>query len=277
MSYKTVLAHWDDTDAPRASLEQAGQIARAWDAHLTIYAFGLEPDIAAYSYGAPGVAVVAQESERARADAAEKRAAAEAWLAASGLRGEVRATRAPLGLLGEAMGRAAMRADLVVCAQPYEGEREEIRVRALEGALFQAAAPVLVVPPSTAKAAFPRVMVAWDRSIEALHALRGALGFLKAAEAVELVLVDPTAESADDEPGAEIAVMLSRHGVPVTVAQVPSVGKRVGEVLRSRALETGADLLVMGAYGHSRLREALIGGPTREILEHVPVPVLMAH
>jgi len=278
MAYKTILAHWCDDEAPARNVGVAARLAAQTDGHLTLIGFGIEPNIAAYAYGAPGAGVIAAQTEAAREQALGLKRAAEAWLSAEGIAGDMHAAISSIDGLSHAMSGHARYCDLVVMEEPYASPRDEVSVRVLEGALFDGSAPVLVCPKGVEGTPGRRVTIAWDRSVEALHAVRGAMPFLTGAEAVELTLIDPEpGETGEDDPGADMALVLARHGVPVTVAQVPSAGMSTGDALRKRVMETGSDLLVMGAYSHSRLREALLGGATRDMLEAAPVPVLMAH
>jgi nucleotide-binding universal stress UspA family protein len=121
-------------------------------------------------------------------------------------------------------------------------------------------------------------MVAWDSRIEASNAVSHALSLLAAADDVHVVLVDPLeGESGQGaEPGADLAAYLARHGVKVTVDRVSRQGRTVAATLRQHAIDTSADLLVMGGYGHSRLRERIFGGVTRTMIDELPLPVLMA-
>ena len=156
---------------------------------------------------------------------------------------------------------------------------ETLKDKAIEGALFSSGRPALVVPAGTFPTLKPkRVMVAWDARLEAARAVREAIEILAAADDVRIVLVDPKADEADHgaEPGADVAAYLARHGVKVTVDRLPSQGMTVAEILRRHARDAGAELLVMGAYGHSRLRERIFGGTTRSMLEETTVPVFMA-
>jgi nucleotide-binding universal stress UspA family protein len=121
-------------------------------------------------------------------------------------------------------------------------------------------------------------MVAWDSSLEAARAVREALDMLVAADDVRLVLVDPVAGESGQgaEPGADAAAYLARHGVKVAVDRLPSSGQSVAAVLSRHAADMDAELMVMGAYGHSRLRERIFGGVTRSILDEPPLPIFMA-
>ena len=278
MAYKTILAHWVDETAPEQACALAARLAGRFDGHVTAIAFGIEPNIAAYGYGAPGVGVVAGQTEEARDSALAMKKAAEAWIAHLGISGDVHTVLTTIDGLSHAMASHARYADLVVVEEPYASPRDEVSVRVVEGAIFEGSAPVLVCPKTFSEDAGRTILVAWDRSLEALHAIRGALPLLKRAERVELTLIDPDpGETGEADPGADMALVLSRHGVPVEVAQVPSAGLSIPDALRRRVMEIGADMMVMGGYSHSRLREALIGGATRDMLEAAPVPVLMAH
>ena len=149
----------------------------------------------------------------------------------------------------------------------------------LEASLFEGGAPVLVLPQGSVavEGLGKRILVAWNQSDEALHAIRRALPVLKAAEAVEIAVVDPSPYSPEgSDPGGKLCQMLTRHGVKAEIAVLAKTLPTVTEVLTRRAAETGADMLVMGAYSKSRLREAIMGGATRHMLERANLPVLMA-
>jgi nucleotide-binding universal stress UspA family protein len=151
------------------------------------------------------------------------------------------------------------------------------RARASEGALFYSARAVLLVPRRQSVTLLPkRVVLAWNSSLESTRAAREALDMMKNAEGVNVVLVDPVASRWNGhEPGADVAAYLARHGVKVTVDRLPSAGRSVDDVLNEHAIDTTADLIVIGAYGHTRLREMIFGGVTKAMIEAPIVPVLM--
>ena len=122
-------------------------------------------------------------------------------------------------------------------------------------------------------------MLAWDAGREAARAVSDAMPFLERAEQVTVMAVNPSSGEGDhgEEPGADIALHLARHGVKAEVHQTESPDISVGDELLSRIADDGSDMLVMGAYGHTRLRELVLGGVTRSILEQMTVPVLMSH
>jgi nucleotide-binding universal stress UspA family protein len=167
--------------------------------------------------------------------------------------------------------------DLTVVQQPNPdtlGDEEMM----IEAALFRSGRPVLVIPyTQSAGFACTRVMVAWDGSVPAARALASALPILKRAGKILLVTVDERRKQADvDLPGFNISRHLARHSIAAELVRLPSAGD-VANTLLSHLADSGADLLVMGAYGHSRLREFILGGATKGIMAAMTVPVLMAH
>jgi nucleotide-binding universal stress UspA family protein len=122
------------------------------------------------------------------------------------------------------------------------------------------------------------VLLAWDSSNEAARAARQSLDFLKASDTVHVTLIDPvsSATANGEEPGADIAAYLARHGINVEVDRVPSGGRRVDEALRQHALDVAADLIVMGAYNHPRLQQRLFGGVTQSMLKDSTVPMFLS-
>jgi nucleotide-binding universal stress UspA family protein len=172
-------------------------------------------------------------------------------------------------------------ADLTILGQrdPDSDEMALIRPHP-ERVTLASGRPILVVPYAGHFAAIGKcVLVAWDASREAARAIADAMPLLAAAEAVTVLSVDPRPgpDGHGDLPGADIALHLARHDVKAQIERTVSAGVPVGELLLSRAADLGADLLVMGAYGHSRARELLLGGATRSILASMTIPVLMSH
>jgi nucleotide-binding universal stress UspA family protein len=138
--------------------------------------------------------------------------------------------------------------------------------------------PVLIVPRyGTFEAVGKRVLIAWNGSREATRAVHDAIPLIKHATKVTVLSIDPERDTGDRLPGADIALHLARHGIAAEAASTVGLDIGVGDLLLSRAADLGADLIVMGAYGHSRLREVVLGGATRHILQHMTVPVLMSH
>jgi nucleotide-binding universal stress UspA family protein len=138
--------------------------------------------------------------------------------------------------------------------------------------------PVLVVPYiGAAKPPGNNVMLCWNGRREAARAATGALPLLKTATNVTLLMIDPATPTGGGEPGADAAQWLARHGAKVTVQRDSAEGSNVGGVILSRAADRDIDLIVMGLYGHSRVRELVLGGASRTLLASMTVPLLLAH
>jgi nucleotide-binding universal stress UspA family protein len=171
----------------------------------------------------------------------------------------------------------ARRFDLSVVAQARpESDGPEALI--VEQALFESGRPVLVVPYiQTAPFKADHVMLCWDGSRPAARAAADAIPFLSRSKAVEVLIVESGKLKSDEIPGADIAGHFARHNLNVSVTRTASGDIDVAGVILSHAADTGADMLVMGGYGHSRLREFILGGATRAILSSMTVPTLMSH
>ncbi|MGE0045097.1 MAG: universal stress protein [Hyphomonadaceae bacterium] len=174
---------------------------------------------------------------------------------------------------------AARHSDLSIIAAPGR-ERASARVDVLEGLLMDSGRPVLAIPAKAKlEARFARIFLAWDASREAAHALAGAHAFLEGADDIIVGTVDaqPRAGGVGEAPGADIAAHLARHGYRVDVRNFDGLGRNAGEALLAAAEDSCCDLVVMGAYHHARLQQALFGGATRTMLEDAAIPLLLAH
>jgi nucleotide-binding universal stress UspA family protein len=170
----------------------------------------------------------------------------------------------------------ALHSDLVIVGHPWpNGLPGDV---ALETIFLAGGAPLLVLPNAwQGKAIGDNVLIAWNASREVRRAVSDAMTFLVAAQAVTVLLVDPGKRHRHgEEPGAEIALQLARHGAHVNVDRVTANGSSIAQVILSYAIQRGSDLLVFGAYSHARLRERLVGGTTRTLLAQMPVPVLVS-
>ena len=146
---------------------------------------------------------------------------------------------------------------------------------ALEAALMSAGRPILIAPHTQPKEIGKTIAIGWDDSSEAAHAVTAAIPFLK--QAAKVVILCIGGDELDPGPGSTLADYLALHGVQAGVHLVDAGGRFVGEVLLEQAGQCGADLMVMGGYGHSRLRELIIGGATRHVRSHATLAVLMSH
>ena len=182
-------------------------------------------------------------------------------------------------LAAERLSERALHADLTMIGADLHQDLGLHGV-AIDSCLFHSARPILFSHAPAHNSLKPRiVLLAWDSSLEAALAARATIDIMASAKNVHVTLVDPTAIGSANgrEPGREIAIYLARHGVNVIVDRLPSMGRPVADVLKLHARDIGADMIVMGAYGHSRLRERLFGGVTKSMIEQCDVPVLMMH
>ena len=274
MSFKSIHTFVDGSDAGEKQLASAIEVCRRADGHLSVAAIGYEPDVPTYALADGAASVVADLIADARQRAVALTEATNETLRREDIRGDAAPVTSTHAGLASAFGRAARFADLAVLGPVYDVDSERMSLAALEGSLFEAMVPVLVCPKAEV-GVFDNVMIAWHGDREGLRAVRYAMPFLTAAKAVEVVMIDPPASETD--PAEDLAVYLSRHGVHVTTFAQPGGANSVAGALGRRVLETGADLLVMGGYSHSRFREYVLGGVTRDVLHNLPSPVLIAH
>ncbi len=278
MDYKTIVTFVRDFDTERSTLEAAAAMAEARGGHLTVVCLGIDrTQPGAYYAGANAIALQ-QTLVEAQAEAAATEAKVREMLKGRS-RCEVLAVTAQIGAVGPLVADFSQYADLTVALKPY-GERRHVEdIAIVEGALFGYRTPLLVLPPGMDAAIAPKsVVVAWNESLEALSAVRAAMPLLEKASKVNIAIIDPPQHSPDrSDPGGNIAELLARHGVRSDISVLAKTMPRVSDVLVRHAQETGADLIVMGGYGHSRFREAILGGATRNMLELSLLPVLMAH
>jgi len=178
---------------------------------------------------------------------------------------------------GDRFGGIARRFDLSIVAQP-EAEKAAVEKMIVSGAIFDSGRPVVVVPYiQTAPFKLDRVMICWDNSRPAARAIADAMPVLGLARSTEVVTVVEGALNEDEPDRADIGQHLTRHGLSVNINRIVREKIDVASALLSHAADSGADLIVMGAYGHSRLREFILGGVTQSMLRSMTVPVLMSH
>lgn len=261
-----------------AVLDTAVALARREDAHLDVLVLGIDQTQYGYFSAGAGIAMVQETLTQAISGAESLDAKVRQRLAAEEIRWSVDRAVAQLGGVAPLVAHRARFTDLVVQARPYGAGRTAAEEAVVEAAMFDGQAPVLVMPdgmidPPT----FDRVVVAWNQSPEAMAAIRRALPLLKRAAMVDITIVDPPAHGPErSDPGGMLSQWLSRHEVRAEVSVLARTLPRVSDVLARHIRDRDADLLVMGAYGHSRFREAILGGATRDMLEATEVPVLMA-
>jgi nucleotide-binding universal stress UspA family protein len=275
---KDILAVVMDAEGDAAAIAAAASMSEAANAHLACAFLTALPDEPLAYEPSVVAGVWAELLGRARAIAADERAKVEAKLKALVRPCELRTAEA----LGRDLGRVAAvharYADVAVLTRPSADGRD-LRQELVEGVLFHAGRPALVVPPKWTGTVGTRPMLAWDASREATRALNDAVHLFSGASTFTVVTVDakPKAFGHSEQPGAQIAAYLARRGLGAEVRNLDSLGKSPAEALMAEAQSQGADLVVMGGYAHARVRELLFGGATRDLLEEAPVPLLMAH
>lgn len=282
MDYKTILTVLSNPADTKLAISAAARLARAQDAHLDVLVLGVDRTQMGYSYIGTGAVLMQVGIDRAETDAKALEADARVALAAEGpdLRFALETVITQLGALTDLVASHARFADLVVQPRPYGPGTNSDAEAVVEAALFDGKAPVLVLPASgLGKYTQPkRIVLAWNQSTEAMVAARRALPFLKAADSVNITVIDPPTHGEErSDPGGMLCQMLTRHGVHAEVSVLARTLPQTCDVLTRHAIDQNADMLVMGAYGHSRLREAILGGTTRYMLERAEIPVLMAH
>jgi nucleotide-binding universal stress UspA family protein len=279
MAYKSIFTVLTDAADVGPVLESALPFVRAEGAHLDVLCLGIDRTQTGY-YFAGATALMHEETlMHAQSEAQALEAAVRERLGRTEVSWGVDAVVAQTATVAGLVARRSRFADLVMLPKPYGETRTMDAPVVVEAALFQGHAPVMMLPGETAPATAPRrVVVAWNESAEAMQAVRRALPLLVTAEAVDILIVDPQRHGAETaDPGSELADMLTRHGVKAEVTIVARTMPRVSDMIQRHVTDCDADLLVMGAYGHSRFREAILGGATRNLLEQATVPVLMAH
>jgi nucleotide-binding universal stress UspA family protein len=256
--------------------DYATSIAATFGAHVTGIAFLYEPVIPDGTLGGVPVDLIELQREENSKIARDAISRFEAGVKKAGVASETRQLDATFGGAATRFAQVARRFDISVVAQAQreQGATDELII---EGALFESGRPVIVVPYIQKNGlTLERVLACWDGGRTAARAIADAMPFLERAKAVDLVIVAEERKN-DEITGVRMSEHLTRHGVAVSVKRIAKGDLAVQDVILSYAADSGADFMVMGGYGHSRLREFILGGVTRGILNSMTVPVLMSH
>jgi len=281
MSYQTILAYLGDEARAEGIIDVAVKVAQKVDqAHVVgLY---VVPGVLVYPGMAMNVTSGMNDVHRQRhADQAKEiQKQFDEVVAREGISAEWRVDKTDVVQVAGAVAEQARCCDLVVIGQQEEGaitfEQQDLAGRLL----LESGRPVLLVPHfGTFKTVGNNVLIAWNASREAARAVFDALPILKRAQRVSILSVNPPRSGDEDGEilGTEVAAALARHGVTAEVVQDFASDISVGDELLSRVSDLSCDLIVMGAYGRSRFREMVFGGATRDVLNHMTVPVLMSH
>lgn len=276
-----ILVHLDGSAEDETRLSYAEGLASAFDLHVTgLFTNPLPMPVAlgAPDDGGASALLYAEIDQEARQRGAELKARLAARLDRLGAKTDVVELDLVAIDMEEAVTSAARASDLFIATAPYRTKNDEDDWDALiEAVIFGSGRGTLLVPPGhKLRGPFQRIVIAWRDTREAAVAMAQALPFLTATTQVDIVLVDPDLND-DAAPAAGIARHLARHGATTQVQIVKSGTGTVAEALLEQTRRSSADLLVLGAYGHSRLREWIMGGTTRDILESADLPILTAH
>jgi len=275
---KDIIVNLTPGEGQDAVTDYAVSVASALGAHAVGVAFIYDPIIPATVMGGgiPADLIEAQRAENeqgasaaaSRFDAAAKRA---------GLSYEVHQMSASAAGAADRFAHLARRFDLAIVGQP-QPDNPAMQDLVMETALFESGRPVLAVPYiQKGGLKLDRVMICWDGGKTAARAIGDALPLLTRAKTVEVVIIAGERGKQDELPGVDMGQHLARHGLNVTVNRIPLGDIDVADAILSHASDSSADFVVMGGYGHSRLREFILGGATRGMLESMTVPTLLAH
>lgn len=275
---KDITVHVDAGRASAARVDVACALAKAQGARLVGVFVITPPDIPPYLESQVGNEVIEAQYESARAEAQNAKAYFEKTASGLGIEHEWRITE---GITADVLAQHVRYSDMIVVGQNDPDERLFTGGGAMPDELIMGAGrPVLVVPyVGSYPTVGSHVMVAWDASVQAARAVKDSLDILRQAQRVSVMVINPDNNAAGGNPlpGADLATYLARHGITVDAQHINSSDIDPANMLLSRAADEGIDLMVMGAYGHARWREIVMGGVTREFLLHMTMPVLMAH
>jgi nucleotide-binding universal stress UspA family protein len=279
MPYKNVLVHCNDKRRLPSLLEPAVALCSDFDARLV--GISVTPPIAVIPAGIPGTPdtiVVDAHCKAYRAENPEMKVSFEAAARARNVAAEWREDDAGSGSVAKTVLRHARAAGLLIAAQSAPEWMGSLALDIPDTLALESGRPVLIIPNKGMQHTIgKRVVVAWTNRREAVRALFDAIPFLRRADKVILLEVDPAAEEAEKGSRLDVCATLALYDVACGAETAKSRHGNVGDALLAGCERAEADLLVMGCYGHSRLREVVFGGATRHILADMTVPVLMSH
>ncbi|WP_226782104.1 universal stress protein [Oceaniglobus trochenteri] len=279
MNFSTITTLLHSETQNTDVLEAAIDLARRLNAHLSVVLVGVNAVDPGLSYAGINTTLLTTALSDADTSTADMAAALARRMAREDVTWDDISIVAPSAGLGYALAQQARFSDLTILPQPYGKWRGQVDIAAAEAALLDSAAPVLILPEGQTTLAAPeRVLLAWDQGAPALAAARGALPFLREAEEVVVCVIDPPSQGPErSDPGGALAAFLNRHGAKVRINVLPSAGERISDVIMNEAKAQATDMIVMGGYGRSRMRQYILGGTTRRMLEQCPLPLFMAH
>ena len=275
MAVKSILVHVTNSDQGRRRVEAALTLAAEHDAHVN--GLGVSHEVSLPSIAGTRIpdSVIRDVEARQKAEQGETRKQFEDAANRAGLANRIGWLEGR-GVPSDIVGLYARYADLTIIGQQPSSGPDAVEDAFADMMVLRCGRPVIVFPHIGApKPLGKHIVVAWNASREAARAVGDAMPLLEKSEQVTVLSVDP--EGIGDLPGADIAQHLARHNIKADVQHSAASQVDAGDVLLNFVSDHGVDLVVMGAYGHSRVREMVLGGVTRHMLEHMTVPVLMSH
>ena len=278
MAIKEVLCLLDiETDLTTAPVQIATEIADKLDAHLTGISPLIEPVVPALMVQPVPDQFISDARNRAQEKSKSSLERFSEYVERADITFETRLLDVTPGGLDTFVNHTRM-CDLIVVGQDNPDRPEPLRSDLIEAALFDSGRPILLVPyVGVEHFQAKKIMVAWDGSKTAARAIHAAMPILELAEEVQIVMVEAKKLHLPGDPGADLAVYLSRHNIKVAVEKIPAPASGVSDALLNHIADNQIDLVVMGGYGHSRVREFILGGATRGMLSAMTVPCIMAH
>lgn len=272
---KDLVAIVDNGEAARGFIKDATAFAAAQEAHLAI---SLMMDIFDNAAVLPPFDYYPVILDRIDDEAKRRTESVKAAVEGAPIPVEIRPVADTLAYLGGASRVEGRYADLLLIGGASAFENRKLRRRSLQAAVTGSGGPVLVLPDHAKLERVGRAVLGWDASSEARRTARDLIDVADPGAVIDVVCVDPepTAEGHGPAPGSDIARHLARHGFKVDVHVIASAGRRVSLALQDFARDTGANLLAIGAFAHSRVRDILLGGVTRDLIDDVSLPVLMS-
>jgi len=279
MGIKDILVQVDGAKSAPARYAAAIEMARLYSAHLTGLCMAVEPPVPATVLGMVPPDAIASQRELVREQAETAMAGFRLTVERAGVPGEGRIVQVLDFDAVDVFVEHSRHSDLVILGQQDPVDFLPLGPDFPADVVMGCGRPAIIMPFIGAPPALgQRVLVAWDGGREAARAVNDALPLLERAHTVTVFSVNPDVTSdGKRDAGADISLHLARHGVKVTAARTIACETPVGDVILADIADNSIDLLVMGAYGHSRLREWALGGVTRHILGHMTVPVFLSH
>lgn len=279
MAYRSILSVWDGKKSSIPSLKKAIELTHASDGHLHVIcpAYIRVPSHDGFPYSELPTSLNVSEREGALEKIDALGAEAKTLLGKEDISYSIETAIMNRDQLATFMSNAVKFCDLTVLPQPFGRERCTADEKITEGTLFSSDCPILIVPEKTSGANL-RVLIAWDGGQQSLRAVRSAMPFLHEAETVDaLTISNKKAANTAQDITSDLAIFLSRHRVKSNINVLPKKQPKISDDIQTYAKDLGANLIVMGGYSHSPLREFFFGGPTRDMLNDCDIPILMAH